>query len=75
MGRRYADDRLGVLNLDVDRLRGMVGRSRQHFAEVGEIVRPLALSTTTTHLRGGRDVIMPQFLGRVGEVERSGRSR
>ena len=32
--------------------------------------RPIALSMAATHLRGGRDVVLPQFLGRVSEIER-----
>jgi len=31
---------------------------------------PVALSMADTHLRGGRDVVMPQYLGRLSEIER-----
>ena len=70
MARRYADEHPGVLDLDVDRLRGLVGGSASRFEETGEIVRRLALAMLVEHLRGGRDVVLPQFLGRVSELER-----
>ncbi|HEY4005695.1 MAG TPA: AAA family ATPase [Pseudonocardia sp.] len=71
LAQRYADDHPGTLNLDVDQLRSMIGGWRDRFAETGHIVRPLALGMAETHLRGGRDVIMPQYLGRVEEIERA----
>lgn len=64
------DEHPGVLNLDIDRLRALIGGWRERFAETGEIVRPVALSMAATHLRGGRDVVMPQYLGRLSELER-----
>jgi hypothetical protein len=64
------DEHVGVLNLDIDRLRNLIGGWRDRFAETGEIVRPIALSMAGTHLRGGRDVVLPQFLGRLSEIER-----
>ena len=70
LARRYAHEHAGVLNLDVDRLRGFIGGWRERFAETGEIVRPLALSLVRTHLAGGRDVVLPQFLGDLGEIEK-----
>jgi predicted kinase len=70
LARRFADDHSGTLNLDVDQLRGMIGGWRDRFAETGQLVRPLALGMAETHLCGGRDVIMPQYLGRVTEIER-----
>ena len=70
LARRYVADHPGVLDLDIDVLRGLVGGDRDRFDETGEIVRPLALGMLTTHLRGGRDVVMPQYLGRPSEVER-----
>lgn len=70
LAQRYVDQHAGVLNLDIDRLRGLIGRAQDRFEETGEIVRPLALSMAATHLSAGYDVIMPQFLGRLGEIER-----
>ena len=70
LARRYVDEHAGVLNLDVDVLRGLIGGWRERFAEVAEIVRPLALRMAGEHLRGGRDVVVPQYLARLAEIER-----
>lgn len=70
LARRWADDRPGTLCLDVDVLHGFLGGSAGRFAENGEVVRPLALAMVTTHVRGGRDVVLPQYLGRTGEIAR-----
>jgi predicted kinase len=64
----YVNDHPGVLNLDIDQLRALIGGWRDRFAETGEIVRPLALCMAATHLRGGRDVVMPQLLCRLSEI-------
>lgn len=66
----YVDEHPGVLNLDIDQLRALIGGWRDRFAETGEIVRPVALSMAVAHLRGGRDVVMPQFLARLSEIVR-----
>lgn len=70
LAQLYVDAHPGVLNLDIDRLRALIGGWRDRFAETGEIVRPVALSMAGTHLRGGRDVVMPQYLGRLSEIGR-----
>ena len=70
LARMWAQDHPGVLNLDIDRLRALIGGWRERFAETGEIVRPLALGMAGTHLLGGLDIVMPQFLGRLSEIER-----
>lgn len=67
---RYVDDNPGVLNLDIDQLRQLVGGWRDSFAETGALVRPLAMSMAATHLRAGRDVVLPQYLGRLDEIAR-----
>jgi predicted kinase len=70
LAQMYADDHPGVLNLDIDRVRTLIGGWRDHFAEAGAIVRPIALSMAAAQLSGGRDVIMPQYLGELTEIER-----
>ncbi len=70
LAQMYADANPGVLNLDIDLLRALIGGWRDRFAETGAIVRPLALSMAAAHLTGGRDVIMPQYLGSLAEIER-----
>ena len=57
-----------MLNLDIDRLRVLVGGWPERFAETGEILRPLALGLAGTHLCGGWDVVMPQYMGRLGVI-------
>ena len=68
LSRRYVEDHPGTLDLDVDRLRGFVGGWRERFDETGEIVRPVALAMVTAHLRGGRDVVLPQLLANLAEI-------
>ncbi|MEV0703824.1 AAA family ATPase [Saccharopolyspora sp. NPDC050389] len=70
LAQRYVDDHAGVLNLDIDQLRRLIGGWRDRFAETGAIVRPIALSMAGTHLRAGHDVVMPQLLYRLSEIER-----
>jgi len=40
LAQLWVQDHPGVLNLDIDRLRVLVGEWRERFAETGEIVRP-----------------------------------
>jgi predicted kinase len=68
IARLYADDHPGVLNLDIDQVRGLIGGWRTRFAETGQIVRPIALAMAGAQLRQGRDVIMPQYLGSLDEI-------
>ena len=68
LAQRYVDEHPGVLNLDIDHVRTLIGGWRQRFAETGEIVRPVALSMAAAHLRGGRDVVMPQLLCQLSEI-------
>jgi predicted kinase len=70
IAQRYVADHAGVLNLDIDRIRGLIGGWHEDFAGAGEIVRPIAISMATTHLSLGRDVVMPQYLGAIAELER-----
>lgn len=70
IAQHYVDDHAGTLNLDIDRLRTLIGGWQHEFAETGEIVRPLALNMAATHLGSGRDVIIPQFLAEADEIER-----
>jgi predicted kinase len=70
LAQLYVDDHPGVLNLDIDQLRGMIGGWQNRFAETGEIARPIALGMARTHLGRGRDVVMPQYLGSLSEIGR-----
>ena len=70
LAQMYVDHHPGVLDLDIDQLRALIGGWRERFAETGQIVRPIALGMAGVHLRAGHDVVMPQYLGRLGEIER-----
>lgn len=70
LAQLYVDGHPGVLNLDIDQLRSLIGGSQDRFEETGEIVRQLAVGMARTHLSAGRDVVLPQYLGRLTEVER-----
>jgi predicted kinase len=62
LARRYVAEHPGVLNCDVDVLRTLVGGWQDDFVEAGTAIRPVALAMIETHLRGGRDVVLPQML-------------
>jgi predicted kinase len=64
LARRYAEDHPLTLVLDVDTVRGLLGAWLHQPAEAGRLARELALAMARTHLLGGRDVVVPQFLGR-----------
>jgi predicted kinase len=64
LARRYADDHPLTLVLDVDVVRGLLGAWLGHPGQAGRLARDLALAMARTHLLGGRDVVVPQFLGR-----------
>jgi hypothetical protein len=64
LGRRYAEDHPLTLVLDIDQVRGMLGRWLDTPSEAGVLARNLALEMAGVHLRAGHDVVVPQFLGR-----------
>jgi predicted kinase len=70
LARRYADAHPGVLNLDVDQVRTLIGGWRTDFGRAGTLVRPVATAMATAHLGGGHDVVFPQYLGRLDEIAR-----
>ena len=68
LARRYAEDHPLVLALDVDTVRGMLGGCLDQPAPAGLIARRLALAMARVQLGEGRDVVVPQYLGRLGFV-------
>jgi predicted kinase len=70
LARMYVDQHPGVLNLDIDSLRRLIGGWRDDFVTSGSLVRPLAVCMAGVHLQGGHDVVMPQYLGRLSEIEK-----
>jgi predicted kinase len=69
LARRFAEDHPLTLVLDVDQVRGMLGRWLDQPTESGLLARQLALAMARTQLRAGRDVLVPQYLGRLEFVD------
>jgi leucyl aminopeptidase (aminopeptidase T) len=70
LARRFAEEHPLTLVLDVDQVRGMLGRWLDQPTESGLLARQLALAMAGTQLRAGRDVLVPQYLGRLDFIER-----
>jgi predicted kinase len=69
LARRYVADHKLALCLDIDTLRGQLGRWEDSPYEAGLLARALATEMAKAHLRSGRDVVVPQFLGQPGFIE------
>lgn len=67
---RYADEHPLALDLDIDRLRSLIGGWRDSPHTAGVLAREVALAAARVHLAAGHDVVVPQFLGRTTFVER-----
>jgi predicted kinase len=65
----YVDGHPLALNLDIDRVRGLLGRWPEQAYQAGLLARELTLSMARTHLRAGHHVIVPQYLGRTTFIE------
>ncbi|WP_307854508.1 AAA family ATPase [Micromonospora sp. C31] len=73
LARRYVEDHPLALDLDIDRIRDLVGRWREHAGPAGLLARAVALAAARAHLAGRHDVIIPQFLGRPEFIEQAER--
>ncbi|GLY22833.1 AAA family ATPase [Micromonospora sp. NBRC 101691] len=73
LARRYAEEHPLTLDLDIDRIRDLVGRWREQAWTAGLLARAAALAAARVHLSAGHDVIVPQFLGRVEFIEQAER--
>jgi predicted kinase len=69
LARMYADEHPLALNLDIDQVRGFLGRWRDDPHAAGLLARAIALAAARTHLAAGYDVVIPQFLGRLAFLE------
>ena len=65
----YTHRHPGTLNLDIDSLHRLVGGWKDPDNHAHQILRPVALAMAATHLQGGRDVILPQYLARVDAIQ------
>ena len=70
IAQRFVDSRPLSLNLDIDVVRGMLGGWLDDPSTAGLTARSLALVMAEAHLAAGRDVIVPQFLGRTDFIEK-----
>ena len=68
LARMLAQEWPLALVLDLDSIRGSLGRWADDPAAAGHAARRLGLAMAQTHLRAGREVIVPQFLQRVDLV-------
>jgi len=66
MATMYAAAHPLALVLDIDRVRGCLGRWREDPPAAGRAARTIALAAAGAHLRAGHDVIVPQLLARPG---------
>jgi len=64
MATMYAAAHPLALVLDIDRVRGCLGRWREDPPAAGRAARTIALAAAGAHLRAGHDVIVPQLLAR-----------
>jgi predicted kinase len=69
LAQLYVDDHPLALNLDVDRIRALLGRWADRATEAGLLARALTLVMARAHLEAGYDVIIPQYLGRPAFIE------
>lgn len=65
LARRYAEQHPLMLVLDIDVVRGLLGAWIEQPDQSGVLARRLATEMARAHLDGGRDVIVPQYLGRL----------
>ncbi len=73
LARMYAAEHALALVLDVDVIRGSLGRWREDLRSAGLAARAIAVAAARAHLAAGHDVVVPQFLRRPGflaELER-----
>ena len=71
LARMYADAHPLALNLDIDRIRDMLGQWRSNAHSAGLLARAITLAAARAHLRSGHDVVIPQFLGRLTFIEQA----
>ena len=69
LARRFVDDHPLALCLDIDVVRAMLGRWLDRPTEAGLIAREMAKGMAAVQLEGDRDVIVPQYVGRLPFVE------
>lgn len=69
----WAERHPRALNLDLDALHLLVGGWSDPEQDTHALVRPLGKTMAAAYLGTGNDVVLPQYLGRLDEVESFGR--
>ncbi|WP_422752121.1 AAA family ATPase [Micromonospora sp. WMMD708] len=69
LSARYADRHPGTLNLDVDALHHLVGGWRDEEFDTWPVVWSLVRAMATVRLAAGGDVVVPQYLATVDEID------
>lgn len=69
LAQRYADDHPLTLNLDIDRIRALIGGWQDEPA-ASTLGRAAAVAAASAHLAAGYDVVVPQLLARLDFIGR-----
>jgi predicted kinase len=64
----YVERHAGVLNLDADVVHRLIGGWQELGNRTWQIVWPLVRVMAATHLRDGRDVVLPQYHAKLDEI-------
>lgn len=59
----------GTLDLDIDQLHPLIGGWQDPAQDTHALARPLGKAMAAAHLDAGQDVVMPQNITRLSEVE------
>lgn len=73
LARRYVEDHPLALDLDIDRVRDLIGGWRDQPGPAGLLARSIALAGAREHLRNGYDVVVPQLVARTTFIEQAER--
>ena len=68
LAQMYVDEHPLTLALDIDVVRAMLGRWLDDPVAAGLAARRMAIAMARVQLSAGRDVLVPQFLGRIDFV-------
>jgi predicted kinase len=64
VARMYVYEHPLTLDLDIDRIRDLIGQWRGHPHDAGILARRITIAAARVHLNEGHDVIVPQMLAR-----------
>ena len=65
----WAERHPGTLNLDIDQLHTLIGGWQDPAQDTHTLARPLGKALAAAHLGRGHDVVLPQNITRLSEVE------